>query len=135
MTADANGADIAPAVLHVRKDAPLGIIHVFGNGDWPSAVVGEALDTVQRLRQDHAERGEIALILIDMRRAKVDQSQLAARIMHEAQHSDHGCHRIAVLVDSSLIKMEMKQAAPYLSAEFFLSPHAATTWLTAYRRC
>lgn len=127
--------DAAPAVIHVRKDAQLGIIHVFGNGDWPPVVVEQALDTVQRLRHDHAERGEIALILIDMRHASVHQARLAARIMHEAQHRDHGCHRIAVLVDSSLIKMEMKQAAPWLSAEFFLSPHAATTWLTAYRRC
>ncbi|QIG81396.1 hypothetical protein [Stakelama tenebrarum] len=78
------------------------------------------------------DRGESILALVDLRETAIFCEHGISLILAETDKLLRKHDRVAMIVQSSLIKAQLKRTAEKMQRELFLSPHAAITWLTAY---
>ena len=121
------------ATLDIRATFEDGVLRVTGSGPWNRTQLAGHFARLHELIRPIRERGEPLLALIDMRGITEMPDEIVAVIDRETARLYQEQDRVAVMVASSLVKMQMKRAAEKAQREFFLSPNAALTWLTAYR--
>ncbi|MBV9843275.1 MAG: hypothetical protein JOY99_17360 [Sphingomonadaceae bacterium] len=74
-----------------------------------------------------------ALVLVDGTKAHVQTSELIQYMQAQGQIISKPGDRVAVIVSSSLLKLQMKRVTEAVdTVQYFLSPSAADTWLNAY---
>lgn len=119
--------------LSFRFDAVARIIRVTGIGAWTpdytDAHFAELADMIDRVR---GQVGEV-LALVDLSRAPVQSAEVAARINLATRQLYGGRDRVALVVQSFLLKAQMKRATWKSNTAIFVSAHAAETWLRAHR--
>jgi hypothetical protein len=133
---DAHQADTAIALrpmLSFRYDLAAKIIRITGAGMWTIDYVdvhfAELAVLIDRVR---TQNGEV-LALVDLSRALVQTAEVAERI-HRATARLYGAgDRVALVVQSFLLKAQMKRVTWKENTAIFVSPHAAETWLGAHR--
>jgi hypothetical protein len=113
-------------------DEAAGVLRVATEGSW---TVDEArrfraglLDRTEAMRR----RFDCARILIDASRSPAQSPEVLAQLDMNDELIVDPRDRMAVIVASSLVKMQSKQMLPSSQADAFLSPSAAETWLRAY---
>jgi len=119
--------------LSFRYDPVAKIIRITGVGAWSVDYVdvhfAELAVLIDRVRGQHGE----VLALVDLSRAPVQSDKVAERIHRATAQLYTPRDRIALIVQSFLLKAQMKRATWQANTAIFVSPHAAETWLCAHR--
>jgi hypothetical protein len=111
-----------------------GIIRVVGRGFWTEDYVDAHFVELGRLVERVRAIGGDILALVDLSEAPVQSPGVVARITAQTGRIYRPADRIAIVVRSSLVKMQIKRAVALPNLEAFLSLNAALTWLTAHSR-
>ncbi len=122
------------AYLGQSHDAAQGIIRVMGRGFWTEADIDAHFVELGHLIERVRAGGDDILALVDLSDAPVQSPDVTARITAQTRRVYRPEDRIAIVVQSSLMKMQMKRAVDRPNLEVFISRHAATTWLTAHAK-
>lgn len=70
-----------------------------------------------------------AKVIVDLRKAPVQSPDVAERIRIRTQHLYAADDRVAVIVDTPLLKMQMRRATGCDHIQNFISVEAAESWL------
>lgn len=109
-----------------------GIIRVVGTGHWSPADVEIHFAALHRLIAGRRAVAAPVLVLVDLTASPVQESAIAERIGRATTRVYKESDRVAVIVTSCLLKMQMKHVVDVANLEFFISHNAARMWLTAY---
>ncbi len=71
-------------------------------------------------------------MLVDLRKSPVQSVETAGRIKAATSRIYKPGDRIAIVVQSSLVKTQMRQVVDVTTVELFISIDAAEMWLLAY---
>lgn len=108
------------------------VINVVGIGLWSEDVIkchfASLVDILSNVRATKIP----VRVLSDLREAAVQAPEIAQRIAAFTAQAYRPGDRIAILVASSLVKMQMRRSVNNQDTMAFLSPSAAQTWLFAY---
>jgi len=119
--------------LSFRYDPVAKIIRITGIGAWTVDYVdvhfAELAVLIERVREQNGE----VLALVDLSRAPAQSDEVAERINRATAQLYHARDRIALIVQSFLLKAQMKRAAWHSNTAIFVSANAAETWLCAHR--
>ena len=117
--------------FRIRFDAETGIVRVSLRGDMPDEAFVQYRDAMAgALEQAHAV-APAARVLIDGRDMENMPANAADRIAELGLMFT--CEdRVAMIVRSSLLKIEARRVAHSDAVQTFLSENAARTWLMAY---
>ncbi len=119
--------------LSFRYDPVAKIIRITGIGAWTLDYVdvhfAELAVLIDRVRDQNGE----VLALVDLSRAPVQSDEVAERINRATAQLYGARDRIALIVQSFLLKAQMKRAAWKSNTAIFVSANAAETWLCAHR--
>ena len=111
-----------------------GVIHVVGSGCWTPDTSDSHARELQVLIDGCRARGLDIRVLCDLRAMAVDCSKLIAHSRKNAARIYRPEDRIAVVVKTSLAKMQLRRGGSVGNVQMFLSIDAAETWLNAYAR-
>lgn len=129
---DAVADDPAPGSLGCHWDEAKGLVHVYGRGSWTMRQIDEHFAQLTLLLARQRERAGQVLVLVDLTNADVQPPEVIHRIRQATTQLYCDQDRVAVIVRTSLLKLQMRRAAEARNTEFFVSRNAALTWLTAY---
>lgn len=115
------------------EDEP-GIVRVTGRGLWTPDEVDSHFDELDPILQAERRARGGALVLVDLHGAPVQPIAVADRIRFHTSRMYRPEDRVAIIVRSSFVKVQMKRAAAVAHLEVFISPDAARIWLTAHVR-
>jgi urease gamma subunit len=122
----------SPSSFHIEAGDLTRFIRITGVGFWTPAEIDthfdELGDLIARMRQVRTD----VRILVDLRESGVQSPETIARISARITDAYRDGDRIAMVLSSSLAKMQMKRAIQNLQHEMFVSPKAAEQWLMAY---
>ena len=113
-------------------EASSGLIRVIGRGQWSSEKVQRHFVDLGQLIAERRRAEAPVLVLVDVRDSLVQQAETVERIARAMTSVYQESDRVAVVVSSSLLKMQLKRLGNIAKVEFFVSMNAARTWLTAY---
>ena len=113
-------------------DESRGIVHVVGRGQWTVPQVREHFAELDVLVRRLRLRSLPVMALIDLRESSIQSQEVTDCIASSSGAIYQESDRVAIIVQSSLMKMQMKRASHAPNTEIFISPSAAETWLTAY---
>jgi len=115
----------------IRFDADAGVVRVTMGCDMPDDIyVHYRADLLRALDEAHAA-APTARVLIDGRKMEVLPANAADQIA-ALSHAFLPGDRTAMIVRSSLLKMEARRVAHDPNLQTFVSENAAWTWLLAY---
>lgn len=121
----------APGLFEILRDDRLDILRVNGlrvqraeDVDRYLAALGDAA------RELRARRGRV-LVFADLRHSPVRTQEAAERMRSGNLKLYRPGDRVAMLVESSLLKMQLRRHLIEEYQNIFLSENAALTWLTA----
>ncbi len=139
LSTDDPGACEAPIAIGQRptlsfRDDPVAkIIGITGVGAWTVDYVdvhfAELAVLIGRVREQNGE----VLALVDFSRTPAQSDEVAERIHAATAQLYTGRDRVALIVQSFLLKAQMKRAAWQANTAIFVSANAAETWLCAHR--
>ena len=109
-----------------------GVIHVSGSGRWTKARSDTHSRELRALVEDCRARGLDIRVLCDLRAMAVDCADLLEHSGRSSRKIYRPKDRIAILVKTSLAKMQLRRGDSIGNVEMFLSTDAAKTWLNAY---
>jgi hypothetical protein len=121
------GEDAGPFL--VRKDVATGIVHVTGEGFWTVADVDRHFLTLGNTVQSARKVGGSVRALVDLRGAVTQSPELVSHLAERARAVYTMGDRIAIIVDSSLAKMQMRRVVQSAEFEIFFAPEAGIAWL------
>jgi hypothetical protein len=107
-------------------------IRVIGSGFWTAAYVDDHFDQLEICLVDVRRRLGRAKVLVDLRKSPVQAPDVADRIRIRAQQLYGAGDRVAVVVETSLLKMQLRRATDGQKIQNFISIAAAEMWLAAY---
>jgi hypothetical protein len=118
--------------IAAHYDARSRIVRVIPEGIWTDEIMTRHFDELRSLfARSRAENGRVR-VLSDMRGAGVQQQGITRRINDFADQYHEAHDRLAVIVSSSIVKLQIRRIVTKCPTEAFLSPSAAETWLLAY---
>jgi hypothetical protein len=121
-------------VLEIVVNERLGLIKVHGSGFWSVSQVKAHFARYMASLAELHRRGLKLSIIVDLREA-APQSREVSDVLHniglDIYRPDD---RIAMVVVSSLVKMQMRRVLVADNHEFFLSVEAAERWALAYKQ-
>jgi len=121
-----------PGLFEIRHDEDLEIIRVSGVGVQRVEDVDRYLAELGRsIAAMRARRGPIRL-LADLRHSPVRSQPVAERLRLGNLTLYRAGDRVALLVESSLMKMQLRRNLVPEYQAIFMSANAAETWLTAH---
>ncbi|HEX7782779.1 MAG TPA: hypothetical protein VF509_08225 [Sphingobium sp.] len=116
----------------VKLNPATGVIQVVGSGFWTPQDVdrhfGKLGDVVRSVRQS----GRQIRVLVNLSGVPPQSLETVERIGVASARIYAKEDRIAIIVDSSLAKMQMRRVVREAQHQIFLSPNAAMTWLGAF---
>ena len=116
----------------LRLDEDLGVVRAVTCGLWTSAEADEYIDNLARFVSDSRDRYGRAKVLVDRRRSPVQTSEVADRFGEANRTLYRPDDRLAIVVDSYLLKGQVRRRFVHEGAKAFLSYDAAETWLKAW---
>jgi hypothetical protein len=118
--------------LDIRLDEATQTLEIRCGGNWS---MEDTLRYAQRTRvavdATRARYGRVK-VLIDAATGITQPPESIAHIQRMDTQIYRPADRIAIVVSSSLMKMQSKRVEMCATKEAFISRHAATTWLQAY---
>jgi hypothetical protein len=128
-----HAAMVAPPSLTIHYDDAAKIIRVVGCGMWTVEYIDAHFAALGQLaRRIRAQDGAV-FVLVDLSRAPVQTAEVAKHIHAGTERLFGAADRIALIVQSSLVKSQMKRVSWSENTAVFVSPDAAETWLFAHR--
>lgn len=112
-----------------------GVIRVLGQGQWSTEQLELHFTALGGLIEERRRAGDKILVLADLRDSLVQDGAVVERLGRATSGIYRDGDRIAVVVASSLLKMQLKRVANVANVEFFVSMNAARTWLVAHSHC
>jgi hypothetical protein len=134
-----NAADeVAPSVatagpiglLSLRHRDDRGVIRVWGWGSWTPAYTDEHFTALARYAAETRAAGLPVRVLVNLQKAGHQLPETIARIRAGVEAIYQPGDRIALVLESSLIKTQMSQVLDRAKMSFFISETAAALWLT-----
>jgi hypothetical protein len=132
----ADGTPLEPAAsakYDVRLDDSTGIVHVTNTGLWEPDDVAPYIADLSRVFAESRRRRRNILMLADLRGYAIQRPEVAKLISDGGAPLHLEGDRHAILVESSLMKMQLRRTLPTDMFQSFLSPEAASKWLLAWR--
>jgi hypothetical protein len=127
----ARGAGPAREPFSVRSDRRGGLIHTAVQGYWS---MGDA-DAYFTTLRDHIavarRHSGHARVLTDRRGNPVQSPDVAQRMQRANQELFESTDRLAILVDSRLVEMQIRRLLTHAGSRAFLSFDEALAWLEA----
>jgi hypothetical protein len=115
----------------IRFDADTGVIRVSCHGLWMPADADHHIDELQRI-VEHVRPLGPARVMADLRDTVVRPMDTAQRLRERNRALYRDGERLALVVGSSLLKMQTRRNLLGSWQEIFLSENAAETWLRAH---
>lgn len=116
----------------MKVDPRSNLIQIWGSGLWSRAEVDAHFDELDgEIRQKRTRFPHIR-VLVDIRESGVQTQDTAEGVTLGTRRIYREGDRIAIIVASSLVKMQMRRAVEHRELQIFISPSAAVTWLEAY---
>ena len=109
-----------------------GIIRVLAQGQWTAPQLELHFTALGGLVAERRRSGKQVLVLADVRDSLVQEGDIVERLGRATSGLYEDGDRIAVVVASSLLKMQLKRVVNVANVEFFVSMNAARTWLVAH---
>jgi hypothetical protein len=119
-------------VITVGYDREAGVIRAVGIGIWSLGQVDAYFAHFRRLAAGMRRGGGIVRAIADLRDGGVQSPEIDARVAEHKQGLYQDGDRLAVVVPSSLAKMQVRNKLNSTQHAVFISPDAAETWLRAY---
>ena len=128
--------DPSPASLQgsltIAVDRARNIIKVDGRGFWSVDYVSAHIREFEAVLIDARRSGQPSRTLVDLRDAPVQAPEVAAMLHAAMCRMYRPPERAAIIVASSLVKMQMKRGFNPETHAVFTSETAADLWLNAY---
>jgi hypothetical protein len=119
-------------LLALGYDRTLGAMRLTGRGLFSIEQVEAYFTHYRRLAERmRRERGAVR-VLADLREAAVQSVEVAGYVRDRGEGLRREEDRFAVVLASSLVKLQMRRVVGSPQHAFFLSPAAAETWLRAF---
>jgi hypothetical protein len=115
----------------IRFDHSLGILHAAHYGLWTPDDADRYVDEIQRILRLVRPITGIVRMISDMRNAPVRPADTGSRLHERNMLVYRPTDRLALIVESSLLKMQTRRLCLGSHQETFLSPDAAQTWVLA----
>lgn len=125
--------DVLKPVHMITEDDSLGIIRILVSGFFDRPVLEEHFSVKNRIVRRWRAQGRPICVLIDAAGLKPHSPENQAFVQEAAARLYETSDRVAMLLESSLVKMQMRRALSHGQAEYFISENAAITWLTAHQ--
>lgn len=109
-----------------------GIVKLHGSGVWSLDYLNQHFRELDAVIAQARRRNPNVLVLVDLRDAPVQSPEVAECINANTRRVYRNHDRIAIVVQSSLVKLQMKRVVDCAHVQIFISVAAAYTWLTAY---
>lgn len=127
-----NPAPGTDGIIAIGIDRSLGAIRLTGSGFWSVGQIDAYFVDLRRLiARLRADTGRV-LVLADMRGVPPQSPEVAERLYGQNEELYREGDRSAIILDTSLAKMQMRRLLDERYHGFFLSVDAAETWLRAY---
>lgn len=108
-----------------------GLIRVLGRGQWCEAQVAVHFTALRNLILQRRAEGGGVRVMVDLRESEVQDMGTAERIGRGTSTLYAQQDRVAIIVESSTLRSQLKTAVAFDNLAFFLSPTAARIWLNA----
>lgn len=120
----------ARGTLSTAYDAAADIIRIKAEGLWEVGQIEHCFETLAYIR-DSDWRDAHLRVLVDRRDTVVQSARTADRLQKLTETFYRPGDRVAVIVDNSLLKMQLKSVLDSTSHSLFISESAALLWLNA----
>lgn len=117
--------------LRIEIDSATTIVRVFGSGMWPEPYARAHFEELDRTLRRLRSRGSPLRVLVDIRDAVVQKPETAQCVSAATNNIYRSCDRIAIVVASSLLKLQIRRSTDTGLHRLFSSYNAAETWLLA----
>lgn len=123
----ASGKTGPSIAIHLSGDP----IRVTGNGFWTATYIDDHFDKLDSAVTDVRRRHGHARVIVDLRKAPVQATDVAERIRIRTQQIYATADRVAVVAETNLLTMQMRRATRSDNIRSFISIDAAQAWLSA----
>ncbi|RVT93371.1 hypothetical protein [Sphingomonas crocodyli] len=121
-------------VLTIAVDRVQNLIKVVGRGFWSVEHVAAHIREFEAVLIEARRSGQPSRTLVDLRDAPVQAPEVAGMLHTAMCRMYRPPERAAIIVASSLVKMQMKRGFNPATHGVFTSETAAELWLNAYHR-
>ena len=122
-----------PGSLTAKYDPSTGVVRMFGAGLWQMSIVRKHFADLEAALAQARRYHPDVLVFCDLSTASVQMKEVGEEIEQFTERAYHPTDRIAVVLASSVLKMQMRRVVRQATFETFLSATAAYTWLTAHQ--
>ncbi|MFL9842250.1 hypothetical protein ABS767_14870 [Sphingomonas sp. ST-64] len=119
-----------PGQYDIARDEESGVLRISAVGMQHADQVGRYLDVLERIVQETRARFGRIRVLSDLRNAPVRTQEAADRMREGNLRLYRSGDRVALIVETSLLKMQLRRTLIDCQ-NIFVSPNAAETWLMA----
>jgi hypothetical protein len=119
--------------LTIDIDQAAGLVRVTGRGFWSPLHADHHFSRLDGVLRGIRMAGLRVRVLVDLREAAVQPAETIERISRATQEVYQPGDRVAIVVGSSLAKMQMRRIVRAANHDFFVSPSAAEMWLHAWK--
>lgn len=109
-----------------------GIVRLVGHGAWSVEYMNRHFRELDPVVATARMRMRNVMVLADLRDAPIQSPDVAEMINIGTRRLYRDGDRIAIVVQSSLVKLQMKRIVDCAQVQIFISVAAACTWLMAY---
>lgn len=124
-------ADATTGAITLSVDPASGRIDVTGAGYWSPPYIDSHFKKVADLVRSHRAAGVPIRVLVDLRKADIQSRETVEHMSRSTSDIYTAGDKVALLVASSLAKIQMRRAADVIAPEFFISLPEAEAWLAA----
>ncbi|MDQ2764693.1 MAG: hypothetical protein M3Y22_14820 [Pseudomonadota bacterium] len=118
--------------LVITSDTTPGVVHVTGIGFWTPFVMDTHFSQLRLAIAPFRKENHPVKMIVDLRTSSVQSFETTERMKVGAASVTEPGDRMAIIVDSSLAKMQMRRTIGDAQHEFFVSHNAAVQWVLAY---
>ena len=108
-----------------------GLIRIIGRGQWCEAQVAVHFTALRNLILQRRAEGGAVRVMVDLRESEVQDMGTADRISKGTSTLYTEQDRVAIIVESSTLRSQLKTAVSVDNVAYFLAPTAARIWLNA----
>ncbi|QUT07433.1 STAS/SEC14 domain-containing protein [Sphingobium phenoxybenzoativorans] len=119
--------------ISILTEVHSNLILIVGRGVWTSAVIAAHFSQLEHALQSKRRQFGAARLLCDVRDRGEQPPDIVEEIRLGATLQLKGDDRMAVVTNSSLMKMHLRQELGRDRMQFFMSIETAKIWLDAYR--
>lgn len=122
---------VQPALLTVELDRSSGIINSVGTGIWSSELLDSYVAALEQAVRTARQASPNVRAISDLREAGVQTAPITERATEVLLRLFVPGDRVAVIVQSILLKMQMRRVLNVGTVEFFLSRSEAENWVAS----